>query len=96
LAGDDAATLPEWHLHDLRRTAATLMTGCGINRLTVGKVLNHAEKGVTGLHYDLYDYLPEKRAALERLAARLSAIFDGRVDGEVLHFPIREVGYERR
>ena len=33
-------------VHDLRRTAATLMTGLGIPRLTVSKVLNHSEGGI--------------------------------------------------
>ena len=30
--------------HDLRRTAATHMTGMGISRLVVGKILNHDEQ----------------------------------------------------
>ena len=76
--GDAKATIPEWHLHDLRRTAATLMTRRGVSRLVVGKVLNHAEQGVTGQHYDLHDYLPEKRQALDLWGARLAAIVDGR------------------
>ena len=76
---DDAeATIPEWHLHDLRRTAATLMARCGVSRLVVGKVLNHAEQGVTGQHYDLHDYLPEKKSAVAILGARLSAIVEGK------------------
>ena len=32
-------------LHDMRRTAASLMTGMGISRLVVAKVLNHVESG---------------------------------------------------
>ena len=47
LAGDDAV-LPEWHLHDLRRTASTRMGKLGVPRLHISKVLNHAETGVTG------------------------------------------------
>jgi hypothetical protein len=35
------------HLHDLRRPAASLMTGMGISRLTVKKILNHTERDVT-------------------------------------------------
>ena len=83
LTGDDEATIPEWHLHDLRRTAATLMTRRGVSRLVVGKVLNHAEQGVTGQHYDLYDYLSEKRQALDLWGARVAAIVDGREDNVV-------------
>lgn len=65
-------------MHDLRRTAATLMTELGVSRLVVAKVLNHAEQGVTGKHYDLYGYLPEKRQALDVWGARLGAIVEGR------------------
>jgi integrase len=35
--------------HDLRRTAASLMTSGGVPRLIVGKTLNHAERGVTAV-----------------------------------------------
>ena len=51
-------------LHDLRRTAASNMTSMGISRLVVGKILNHAESGVTRV-YDRHSYDAEKREALE-------------------------------
>lgn len=59
--------------HDLRRTAATHMTGMGVPRLTVSKILNHTEQEVTAI-YDRYAYDSEKRQALESWAARLSEI----------------------
>lgn len=37
----------EFTPHDLRRTAATMMTELGIARLVVSKILNHAEGGTT-------------------------------------------------
>ena len=41
---------PDYTAHDLRRTAATRMTGeLMISRFTVGRVLNHLEPGVTGV-----------------------------------------------
>jgi Phage integrase family len=49
--------------HDLRRTAASRMTGMGIPRLTVSKILNHVEPGVTAV-YDRHSYDREKREAL--------------------------------
>jgi len=49
--------------HDLRRTAASYMTGMGISRLFVSKVLNHVESGITAV-YDRHSYDVEKRAAL--------------------------------
>ncbi len=45
--------------HDLRRTAASHMTGMGISRLTVSKILNHVESSVTAV-YDRHSYDPEK------------------------------------
>lgn len=59
--------------HDLRRTAASLMTGMGISRLTVSKILNHVETGVTSV-YDRHSYDREKREALEAWGERLLAI----------------------
>ncbi len=59
--------------HDLRRTAASLMTGMGIPRLTVSKILNHIEPGVTAI-YDRYSYDKEKREALEEWSKRLMLI----------------------
>ena len=59
--------------HDLRRTAASMMTGMGIPRLTVSKILNHAEPGVTAV-YDRHSYDNEKRAALEAWARRLTLL----------------------
>ena len=59
--------------HDLRRTAASYMTSMGISRLVVGKILNHAEPGITAV-YDRYSYDREKRQALETWASRLKEI----------------------
>jgi integrase len=80
LNSDSEAVNSDWRLHDLRRTAASLMTEAGVTRLVVSKVLNHAEQGVTGKHYDLYGYLPEKKHALDLWGARLIAIVEGRGD----------------
>lgn len=62
--------------HDLRRTAASHMTSMGISRLTVGKILNHVEQGVTAV-YDRHSYDREKQEALNAWAARLEAIVSG-------------------
>jgi integrase len=65
-----------WHLHDLRRTFATHMRSIGIDKLTVSKLLNHAEAGTTKI-YDRYAADPEKTAAMERWANRLREIISG-------------------
>jgi integrase len=59
--------------HDLRRTVASLMTGMGIARLVVSKILNHAEQGVTAV-YDRHSYDAEKRQALLRWGQRVEEI----------------------
>ena len=69
--------IPEWTPHDLRRTAASFMTKLGIPRLHVEKVLNHSTGDIAEV-YDRHDYLPEKRAALERWGEHLRAIVEGR------------------
>lgn len=61
--------------HDLRRTAASYMASAGVPRLHIGKVLNHAERGVTAV-YDRHSYDPEKRVALDTWAAKLRAILE--------------------
>ena len=36
--------------HDLRRTAASIMTSMGVSRIVVGHILNHAARGVTAVY----------------------------------------------
>ena len=67
--------------HDLRRTAASHMTGMGIPRLVVSKILNHVERGVTAI-YDRHSYDREKRQALEAWGRRLKAIVQGAEEEE--------------
>ena len=63
--------------HDLRCTAASMMTALGIPRLHVSKVLNHTDQDITGAVYDQHDYGPEKKRALEVWATELRAITTG-------------------
>ncbi len=79
----ERSKVPDLRLHDLRRTAASLMTGMGISRLTVKKILNHSERDVTAV-YDRHSYDPEKRAALDAWGRRLEAILDGKKPAEVV------------
>ena len=61
--------------HDLRRTAGTGMARLGIPKITISRVLNHAEGGVTEI-YTRYSYLEEKREALNRWATKLQQLRD--------------------
>ena len=65
-------SLPDFTPHDLRRTAASLMTASGVPRLHVEKVLNHTIDDVAEI-YDRHSYSEEKRAALERLSQALKS-----------------------
>jgi integrase len=79
-----AIGLPDFRVHDLRRTAATRMAEMGIAPHTISLVLNHvsARKGtITGKVYVQYSYDREKREALEAWGARLERIVAG-TDGE--------------
>lgn len=69
--------------HDLRRTAASNMTGMGIPRLVVSKILNHVETGVTKV-YDRHSYDAEKREALQRWADHLFEILSGSTEAKVI------------
>ena len=60
--------------HDLRRSAATRLGAAGVPTEDVAAILNHTPAGVTRKHYNLYDRANEKRRALERWSAILSAI----------------------
>ncbi|WP_394729048.1 tyrosine-type recombinase/integrase [Altererythrobacter sp. GH1-8] len=74
----------DWRLHDLRRTAATHMVRLGSSVEVVGRVLNHAAKGVTAQVYALHDFAPEKRRALEAWAAEVDRSFNGERAGNVV------------
>ena len=69
-----AASRVDFTPHDLRRTAASHLTGeLKISRLVVSKLLNHVERGVTAI-YDRASYDQEKRQAVDKLARYLKAI----------------------
>jgi integrase len=67
--------IPDWRLHDLRRTAASGMARLGKTSEHIGRVLNHTPTGVTNTRYNQHDYLPEKRHALEAWAAHVEDLF---------------------
>jgi integrase len=70
---DGRDPMPGWVVHDLRRTAKTLMTRAGVRPDISERVLAHAIPGVEGV-YDRWGYLPEKHDGLTRLAALVERI----------------------
>jgi integrase len=70
---DKAVPLPRWVIHDLRRTARSLMSRAGVPPRHAELALGHVIHGVEGT-YDRYAYFEEKRAAFEALAAQVERI----------------------
>jgi integrase len=67
--------LPHWTPHDLRRSLISGMSKLGISRLHIKKVVGHAIDDTTD-DYDQYDFLDEKKSALERWCAHVRSIVD--------------------
>jgi integrase len=75
----DGEPIPEphgirhWVLHDLRRTARSLMSRAGVSPDIAERCLAHAIGGIRGV-YDRHSFIKEKRHALETLAAEIERI----------------------
>jgi integrase len=77
--GEKAKTVPDWRLHDLRRSVATHMGDNGVQPHVIEAVLNHIsghKGGVAGI-YNRATYAAEKRTALIMWADHLRLIVDG-------------------
>lgn len=72
----NALTLPggRWTPHDLRRTAATLMTALGVLPEVAEKCLNHTEESRVKRTYQRHSYEAEKREAWRLLGERLELL----------------------
>jgi integrase len=68
--------LAPWRVHDLRRTAVTMMAEIGILPHIIEAVVNHisGHKGGVAGTYNRAQYAAEKKAALERWAAHLELL----------------------
>lgn len=80
----DVFGIPAFHSHDLRRTAATAMAEAGVYQEVLARILNHSDRSVTGMIYNLAVYDAPKREALEAWAKRLE---------EIVEEPIGELTY---
>jgi integrase len=72
---DRKAGLSDWRIHDLRRTARSLMSRAGVPTDHAERCLGHAMGGVRGT-YDRYAYHAEKKAAFEALAGQIDRIIN--------------------
>jgi integrase len=62
-----------WVIHDLRRTARSLMAAAGVDTLIAELTLGHKQQGIAET-YNRHGYVEEKGAALNKLAARVRDI----------------------
>jgi integrase len=72
---DRASGVTGWRLHDLRRTARSLMSRAGVNADHAERCLGHVIGGVRGI-YDRHEFHAEKAHALEALAHQVALIVD--------------------
>ena len=75
-------------MHDIRRTVGTNLAELEVPRLTISRILNHKEGGVTSI-YDRHSYFKEKLAALELWGRRLDKIFNPGSGDNVVPLPPR-------
>lgn len=71
-------------LRDIRRTCETMLAGLGISKDTRAQLLSHGLSGVQAAHYDRYEYINEKRAALVAWEQRLDDIATGKKTANVV------------
>jgi integrase len=76
-----------WVLHDLRRTARSLLSRAGVPSEHSERVLGHIIRGVEGI-YDRHSYADEKAHALLKLAALIDEIISPNDDKKVV--PLRQ------
>lgn len=82
---DKASGVTGWRLHDLRRTARTLLSQAGVLPDHAERCLGHVIGGVRGV-YDRFQYEAEKRDGFERLAALIGRMVDPQ--SNVVGFPV--------
>jgi integrase len=74
----EAGPLPNWTLHDLRRTARSLMSRAGVPSDHAERCLGHVIPGVRGV-YDRHEYCDEKARAYENLSRQVDFIVHRRL-----------------
>jgi integrase len=79
---DKASGTQDWTLHDLRRTARSLMSRAGVPSDHAERCLGHVIGGVRGV-YDRHEYHREKAEAYEALASIIERIVSGTQAGVV-------------
>ena len=76
---DASSGVSDWVLHDLRRTCVSGMARLGVPPHIADKILNHQSGTISGVAavYQRYDFLAERKDALERWGAHVAKISKG-------------------
>jgi integrase len=90
-AFDAQCGVTEWRLHDLRRTARSLMSRAGVPSDHAERSLGHVMGGIRGT-YDRHEYADEKRRAFEALAGLIERIVDPKANVTPLRDTTRSRG----
>jgi len=68
--------VPNFTIHDFRRTARTHLAALGVDPVVAERCLNHRIRGVEGI-YNRHQYFDERRVALTQWANLLVALEAG-------------------
>ena len=68
--------VPNFTIHDFRRTARTHLAALGVDPVVAERCLNHKIKGVEGI-YNRHQYFDERKAALAQWCDLLVALEKG-------------------
>jgi integrase len=83
-------TVTDWRFHDFRRSGASKMAELGIPPHVADRILNHVSGAISGVAavYQRYDFLAERKRALDVWAAHVLAVAAGKAPGSnVLTMP---------
>lgn len=83
--------IPDFTVHDFRRTARTHLAALGVEPYVAERCLNHSIKGVEGI-YNRHDFFDERRVALQKWADLLERLENG--GAEVIDF--QKIGRQGR
>ena len=74
--------------HDLRRSHGTMITRLSFGREAMNRIQNHREGGIASV-YDRHGYAEETKHVMEAVAARITALAEGRPeDSKIVPFRV--------
>lgn len=67
-----------FELRDIRRTCETMLASLGVSKDIRAQLQSHGLGGIQDRHYDMHEYMLEKRATLEKWGRHLDALAAGK------------------